>query len=174
MLVLGANGGVGHAALQLAWLMGARVLAVASGADGVALARRLGADAVVDGREGDVVAAAREFAPDGVDAALLTAGGDVARLVLSTLREGGRAAYPHGVEPEPRPVDVAFAMVPVAPGAGGEEAEKEVLSLRLPPPAPSPSSSLNSRRSLGWQRLPPTCVTPVMTLGCVCYHTLPL
>lgn len=105
MLVLGANGGVGHAALQLARLMGARVLAVASGADGVALARRLGADAVVDGREGDVVAAAREFAPDGVDAALLTAGGDVARLVLSTLREGGRAAYPHGVEPEPRPVD---------------------------------------------------------------------
>jgi NADPH:quinone reductase-like Zn-dependent oxidoreductase len=80
------------------------VLAVASGSDGVELARRLGADAVVDGREGDVVAAAREFAPDGLDAALLTAGGEVARLVLSTLREGGRAAYPHGIEPEPEAV----------------------------------------------------------------------
>ena len=105
VLVLGASGGVGHAALQLAKLKGARVLAVASGPDGVELARRLGADAVVDGREGDVVAAAREFAPDGLDAALLTVGGDVAQLVLSTLRKGGRAAYPHGVEPEPEAVE---------------------------------------------------------------------
>src|SRR5690606_16645791 len=88
VLVLGANGGVGHAAVQFARLMGARVLAVASGPDGVELARRLGADAVVDGRE----------------AALFTAGGDVAQLVLSTLRKGGRAAYPHGVEPEPEAV----------------------------------------------------------------------
>ena len=105
VLVLGASGGVGHAALQLAKLKGARVLAVASGTDGVELARRLGADAAVDGREDDVVAAAREFAPDGLDAALLTTGGDVAQLVLSTLREGGRAAYPRGVEPEPQAVD---------------------------------------------------------------------
>lgn len=105
VLVLGANGGVGHAAVQLARLMGARVLAVASGPDGVELARRLGADAVVDGREGDVVAAVREFAPDGLDAALLTVGGDVAQLVLSTLRDGGRAAYPHGIEPEPEAVE---------------------------------------------------------------------
>jgi len=104
VLVLGANGGVGHAAVQFARLMGARVLAVASGPDGVELAWRLGADAVVDGREGDVVAAAREFAPDGLDAALLTVGGDVAQFVLSTLREGGRAAYPNGVEPEPEGV----------------------------------------------------------------------
>jgi len=59
----------------------------------------------VDGREGDVVATAREFAPDGLDAALLTAGGEVAQLVLSTLREGGRAAYPHGIEPAPQAVE---------------------------------------------------------------------
>src|SRR5690606_26809002 len=53
----------------------------------------------------DVLADAREFAPDGLDAALLAVGGDVAQLVLSTLREGGRAAYPHGVEPEPEAVE---------------------------------------------------------------------
>ena len=63
--------------------MGARVLAVASGDDGVALAKRLGADAPVDGRKDDVAAAAREFAPDGLDAALITAGGEAAERALA-------------------------------------------------------------------------------------------
>jgi NADPH:quinone reductase-like Zn-dependent oxidoreductase len=82
--------------------MGARILAVASGGDGVALVRRLGADAVVDGHTDDIVTAAREFAPEGLDAALLTAGGEAAEKALTTLREGGRVAYPNGVEPEPQ------------------------------------------------------------------------
>jgi NADPH:quinone reductase-like Zn-dependent oxidoreductase len=82
--------------------MGARVFAVASGDDGVALAERLGADAVVEGHRGDLAAAARAFAPDGLDAALLTAGGKAAERALELLRDGGRAAYPNGVEPEPK------------------------------------------------------------------------
>jgi NADPH2:quinone reductase len=101
VLVFGAGGGVGHAAVQLARRMGARVFAVASGGDGVALAMRLGADASVDGRADDVLAAARAFAPDGIDAALLLAGGPAADDALRALRDGGRAAYPNGVEPEP-------------------------------------------------------------------------
>lgn len=103
LLILGASGGVGHLALQLAKRLGARVLAAASGGDGVALAGRLGADAVVDGRKDDIAAAAREFAAGGLDAALLTAGGEPADRALATLRAGGRAAYPNGVEPEPQP-----------------------------------------------------------------------
>ena len=102
LLVFGASGGVGHLAVQLAKRMGARVFAVASGADGVALAKRLGADAVVDGRRGDVLAAARAFAPGGIDAALLTAGGQAAEHALQAVRDGGRVAYPNGVEPEPK------------------------------------------------------------------------
>jgi len=102
LLIFGASGGVGHLALQLAQRMGARVLAVASGADGVALARRLGADAVMDGHKDDIAAAARAFAPEGLDAALLTAGGEAAQKALTALREGGRVAYPNGVEPEPQ------------------------------------------------------------------------
>jgi len=101
VLIFGAGGGLGHLALQLAKRMGARVFAVASGEDGVALAERLGADVTVNGREHDVAAAAREFAPDGIDAALLTAGGEAAERTLKTLREGGRVAYPRGVQPEP-------------------------------------------------------------------------
>ncbi|HST57540.1 MAG TPA: NADP-dependent oxidoreductase [Longimicrobium sp.] len=102
VMIFGAGGGIGHVAVQLAKRMGARVLAVASGADGVALAERLGADAVVEGRAGDVPAAARAFAPGGLDAALLTAGGEAAETALVALREGGRAAYPTGVQPEPQ------------------------------------------------------------------------
>ncbi|MDZ7840943.1 MAG: NADP-dependent oxidoreductase [Gammaproteobacteria bacterium] len=101
VLIFGASGGLGHLAVQLAKRMGARVLAVASGSDGVALAERLGADVTINGREHDVAAAARDFAPDGPDAALLTAGGKVAERALATLRDGGRAAYPRGVQPAP-------------------------------------------------------------------------
>ncbi len=102
ILILGASGGIGHLAVQLAKRMGARVLAVASGDDGVELSRRLGADAAIDGHKGDVVAAARQFAPAGLDAALITAGGKAADKVIDALREGGRAAYPNGVDPTPK------------------------------------------------------------------------
>jgi NADPH:quinone reductase-like Zn-dependent oxidoreductase len=50
VIVHGASGGVGTLALQFAKLRGARVLATASGRDGVALVRRLGADLAVDGK----------------------------------------------------------------------------------------------------------------------------
>ncbi|MGE5611838.1 MAG: quinone oxidoreductase family protein [Bacillota bacterium] len=102
ILIFGASGGIGHLAVQLAKRMGARVFAVASGDDGVALVRHLGADAVVDGHKDDVLAAARQFAPRGLDAALITAGGKAAERALEAVRNGGRVAYPHGVEPEPQ------------------------------------------------------------------------
>ena len=102
LLIFGASGGIGHLAVQLAKRMGVRVLAVASGDDGVALVGRLGADAVVDGHREDVAVAAREFAPYGLDAALFTAGGEAADRALAAIREGGRVAYPNGVEPEPQ------------------------------------------------------------------------
>lgn len=63
LLIFGASGGLGHLAVQLAKRLGARVFAVASGQDGVALAQRLGADAAIDGRTDDVLAAAADFAP---------------------------------------------------------------------------------------------------------------
>ncbi len=101
VMIFGASGGIGHLAVILAKRMGARVLAVASGVDGVALVQRLGADAAINGRTNDVFAAARAFAPDGLDAALLTAGGDVANRALDAVRDGGRVAYPNGVTPKP-------------------------------------------------------------------------
>jgi NADPH:quinone reductase-like Zn-dependent oxidoreductase len=102
LMVYGASGGIGHLAVQLAKRMGARVFAVASGRDGVALCRDLGADVVVDGKEEDVAREARAFAPAGLDAALVLATGDGLAPALATLREGGRIAYPNGVEPPPK------------------------------------------------------------------------
>jgi NADPH:quinone reductase-like Zn-dependent oxidoreductase len=102
VVVFGASGAVGTLAVQFARRRGARVLAVASGRDGVALARKLGAHAAVDGRRGDVGAAVRAFAPKGVDAVLALAGGPELTAGLRAVRKGGRVAYPNGVEPAPR------------------------------------------------------------------------
>jgi NADPH:quinone reductase-like Zn-dependent oxidoreductase len=101
LMIFGASGGVGHIALQLAKRMGARVLAVASGNDGVELVRRLGADVALDGHRDDVAKAARDFAPDGLDAALVLAGSPALDEALRAVRSGGRIAFPNGVEPVP-------------------------------------------------------------------------
>jgi NADPH:quinone reductase-like Zn-dependent oxidoreductase len=102
IVIFGASGGIGHLAVQIAKRMEARVFAVASGNDGVALVRKLGADAAVDGHTGEVGTAASVFAPEGIDAALVTASGDGLNDVLNALRAGARVAYPRGVEPEPQ------------------------------------------------------------------------
>ncbi len=102
LLVYGASGGIGHLAVQLAKRMGARVLAVASGRDGVELVRRLGADVAVDGKQDDVARAARDFAPGGLDAALVLVHGQNLDAALAAVRPGGRIAHPNGVEPAPK------------------------------------------------------------------------
>lgn len=102
VIIHGATGGVGMLAVQFAKLRGARVLATASGDDGLAFARSLGADAVVDGRHGDIRAAAREFAPAGVDAVLGLAGGEPLERCIDAVRRGGQVAFPNGVNPEPK------------------------------------------------------------------------
>jgi NADPH:quinone reductase-like Zn-dependent oxidoreductase len=103
LLVFGASGGIGHIAVQLARKMGAKILAVASRRDGVELARRLGADVAVDGHDAKAAAeAARAFAPDGLDAALVLTSGEGLDALLARVKKGGRLAWPNGVEPAPR------------------------------------------------------------------------
>jgi NADPH:quinone reductase-like Zn-dependent oxidoreductase len=102
ILIFGASGGVGHIAVQLAKALGARVFAIASGEDGVAIMKKLGCDAVVNGKDGDISSMARKFAPFGFEAAIFTAGGEAANAAVNCLRKGGRLVYPHGIHPELR------------------------------------------------------------------------
>jgi NADPH:quinone reductase-like Zn-dependent oxidoreductase len=102
LMIFGASGGIGHLAVQLAKRLGAEVLAVASGADGVQLTGRLGADLAIDGRSEDVERAARQFAPQGLDAALVLATGAGLENALTAVKKDGRIAYPNGVEDVPK------------------------------------------------------------------------
>ncbi len=104
LMLWGASGGVGHVALQLAKRMGAIVFAIASGADGVALAQQLGADEAVDGRSDDIGQRAHAFAPDGFDAALVLVSSDTVQSTLSLVRQGGIISFPNGVS-EPNAPD---------------------------------------------------------------------
>jgi NADPH:quinone reductase len=103
LIIHGASGAVGTLAIQIAKGRGARVLASASGEEGAALALRLGADAAVDGKRGDIVGAARRFAPEGVDAVLALASGEGLERSMDALRTGGRIAFPSGIPTEPKP-----------------------------------------------------------------------
>jgi NADPH:quinone reductase-like Zn-dependent oxidoreductase len=102
VLIFGASGAVGTLAVQFAKQRGARVLATASGRPAARLVRRLGADAVIDARRKGAAAELRALAPDGVDAVLAFAGGDELERCLDVVREGGRLAFPNGIEPAPR------------------------------------------------------------------------
>ena len=103
LLILGASGGLGHLALQLAKRQGLEVIAVASGSDGVALARRLGADLALDGHleTSELPAKIQDRAPAGVDGLLALTSGDALSSSLQTVRQGGRVAYPNGIQPVP-------------------------------------------------------------------------
>jgi NADPH:quinone reductase-like Zn-dependent oxidoreductase len=102
VIIHGGSGGVGTLAIQFAKRRGARVFATASGENGAALARNLGADAAVDWRQRNIAAALRSFAPDGVDCMLALAGGAAQEICIRAIRPGGRLAYPNGVEPKPK------------------------------------------------------------------------
>jgi NADPH:quinone reductase len=103
VLSIGASGGVGTLAVQYAKRKRARVLGAVKGRDAASLVKKLGADAVIDTTNTEkALEQLQEFAPEGLDAALALAGGDVVESLLDHVRPGGRIAYPNGVKPEPK------------------------------------------------------------------------
>lgn len=83
ILIHAGAGGVGSFAIQLARAAGARVIATASGS-GIDIARKLGADQVIDYRTVDFAAKLRD-----VDLVLDTIGGETQQRSFGVLRSGG-------------------------------------------------------------------------------------
>jgi NADPH:quinone reductase len=90
LIVLGAGGGVGSAAVQLGVVLGATVTAVASSPEKLEAARALGAARLIDHRAGDLRQALREALPGGADVVVDPVGGDLAEPALRALHFGGR------------------------------------------------------------------------------------
>lgn len=96
VLIVGATGGVGSYAVQLASRRGASVIATGLPEDEPSL-RELGAGEFVD-FQGDVAAAVRERYPDGVDALIDVVNRDGAALagLAELVKDGGRVATTMG------------------------------------------------------------------------------
>jgi NADPH2:quinone reductase len=89
VVVLGAAGGVGLAAVDLAVAMGARVLAAASSAEKLELCRQRGAEATVDYDREDLKTRIREHTGDAARVVLDPVGGAYAEPALRALARGG-------------------------------------------------------------------------------------
>lgn len=91
LLVTGAAGGTGTAAIQLGRAAGARVVAVAGGEEKAALARTTGAEVVIDHTENpDWVDLVREATGGGVDVAYDPVGGESFQQVRRCMGWDGR------------------------------------------------------------------------------------
>jgi NADPH:quinone reductase len=102
VIVLGAGGGVGLAAVALAAALGADVTAVASSAEKLEAAGKYGAGRLIDHRSGDLRGSLRDALPDGAAAVIDPVGGDLSEPALRSLRRGGRfvtVGYASGVIP---------------------------------------------------------------------------
>lgn len=101
LLVLGAAGGVGLAAVEIGKLMGARVIACARGAEKLAICKTAGADHLVDSETGDIRAAVKALG-----------GADV---VYDPVGGPGFSAALRATNPDGRMIVVGFASGEVPP-----------------------------------------------------------
>jgi NADPH:quinone reductase-like Zn-dependent oxidoreductase len=88
--VLGAAGGVGLAAIDVAQALGGRVLAAASGGEKLRICRARGAEATIDYAIEDLKLRMREITAGGSDVVLDPVGGHHSEQALRSTRWGGR------------------------------------------------------------------------------------
>ncbi|MFM2423537.1 MAG: hypothetical protein RL291_2067 [Pseudomonadota bacterium] len=90
VVVLGASGGAGLAAVEIAKLMGARVIAVASSDEKLAACKAAGADVLLNYTTTNLRDGLKALAPKGVDVVYDCVGGPHAEPAIRALGWGGR------------------------------------------------------------------------------------
>ncbi len=114
VLVHAASGGVGHFGVQIAKSAGAIVIGTAGKANQEFI-KSLGVDHAIDYTAGDFREAVRKIAPDGVDVAFDTVGGDVLASTYDVVKKGGRlvgvVAAPDAGEAEKRGFSAKYHFV---------------------------------------------------------------
>lgn len=90
LLVLGAAGGVGLAAVELGRAMGARVIAAASSAEKLELAKAHGAEIGINYATADLRAELKHLVPGGVDVVYDPVGGPLTEAAVRGMAWGGR------------------------------------------------------------------------------------
>ena len=90
VLVLGAGGGVGLAATDVATALGGRVIAAASSQDKLEAAIAMGAEATIAYEEEDLKTRARQISGDGVDVVIDPVGGRHSEAALRAMGHLGR------------------------------------------------------------------------------------
>jgi NADPH2:quinone reductase len=101
IFVNGGTGGVGSMVVQMAKILGARVLATAGSAEKVAGLKKLGADAAVNYKSDDITAAVKEFSPSGVNVYWETIREPNFDKIVSYLAERGRIILMAGRDARP-------------------------------------------------------------------------
>ena len=97
VLVSGAAGAVGSAAVQLARIAGAEAVGVAGGTDKCAWAAECFGAPVLDYRSGDLAASIKQMMPEGADLIFDNVGGAFLQAALENLAKGARIAVCGGI-----------------------------------------------------------------------------
>ena len=90
LVVLGAAGGVGQAAIEIGKILGARVIACASSDDKLAFCKAIGADELVNYQTQKLKDGLRALAKNGVDVVYDPVGGDLSEQAVRALAWNGR------------------------------------------------------------------------------------
>ena len=110
LLVLGAAGGVGSAAIEIGKYLGAQVIAAASTAEKLEFASDLGADHLIDYSNDSLRDRVKELVPSGVDVVYDPVGGEMTEQAFRSLAWNGRhlvVGFAAGVIPE-LPINLAL------------------------------------------------------------------
>jgi NADPH2:quinone reductase len=123
LLVLGASGGTGSAAVMLGRSLGARVIATAGGSEKCEFVRGLGAEVVIDYKLDDIAQAVREATDGrGVEIVYDPVGGDAYHSATRCIAPEGRVlvvGFASGSWPLPDPAHMVtrnYSVVGVMPG----------------------------------------------------------